>query len=118
MTSPSLRTKRVVETPTLAVCGAIGFPISAPTELTVGISSGGGNNTRIATILLIEPDSASNGRPVTAASATTRSPATPSLALRQIVQDCSLADFICNVNAIRRHARDLSCCIGELRIQD
>src|SRR5215471_2139521 len=41
MTSPSLRTKRVVETPTLAVCGATDFPISAPTELIVGNSSGG-----------------------------------------------------------------------------
>src|SRR6201999_189885 len=41
MTSPSLRTKRVVDTPTLAVCGAIGFPISEPTELMVGSSNGG-----------------------------------------------------------------------------
>src|SRR5215470_18965353 len=41
ITSPSLRTKRVVETPTLAVCGATGFPISAPTELIVGKSNGG-----------------------------------------------------------------------------
>src|SRR6516162_1243803 len=45
MTAPSLRTKRVVETPTLAVCGATGLPISAPTELSVGSSNGG--NPRI-----------------------------------------------------------------------
>src|ERR1700761_2267379 len=42
MTAPSLRTKRVVETPTLAVCGATGLPISAPTELRVGSKRGGG----------------------------------------------------------------------------
>src|SRR5262249_15924930 len=41
MTSPSLRTNSLVETPTLAVCGAIGLPISAPTELSVGKSIAG-----------------------------------------------------------------------------
>src|SRR5438045_8367769 len=41
MTSPSLRTNLLVETPTLAVWGAIGLPISAPTEFRVGSSSGG-----------------------------------------------------------------------------
>src|SRR6266513_1564095 len=41
MTSPSLRTNLLVDTPTLAVCGAIGLPISAPTEFSVGSSSGG-----------------------------------------------------------------------------
>src|SRR5262249_26646056 len=41
ITSPSLRTNLLVDTPTLAVCGAIGLPISAPTELMVGSSSGG-----------------------------------------------------------------------------
>jgi hypothetical protein len=41
ITSPSLRTNLLVDTPTLAVCGAIGLPISAPTELNVGSSSGG-----------------------------------------------------------------------------
>src|SRR5256885_15177452 len=41
MTSPSLRTNLLVDTPTLAVCGAIGLPISAPTEFRVGSSSGG-----------------------------------------------------------------------------
>src|SRR5215471_11254766 len=41
MTAPSLRTNFVVDTPTLAVCGATGLPISAPTELRVGSSKGG-----------------------------------------------------------------------------
>jgi len=41
ITSPSLRTNLLVETPTLAVCGAMGLPISAPMELSVGSSSGG-----------------------------------------------------------------------------
>src|SRR5271166_4822636 len=41
MTAPSLRTYCVVETPTLAVCGATGLPISAPTELSVGSSRTG-----------------------------------------------------------------------------
>src|SRR5262252_5100172 len=41
MTCPSRRTYLVVETPTLAVCGAIGLPISAPTEFSDGSSSGG-----------------------------------------------------------------------------
>ena len=41
MTSPSLRTNLLVETPTLAVWGATGLPISAPTELSVGNSSVG-----------------------------------------------------------------------------
>jgi hypothetical protein len=38
---PSLRTKRVVETPTLAVWDATGFPISAPTEFSDGSKSVG-----------------------------------------------------------------------------
>src|SRR3954462_7349722 len=41
ITSPSLRTNRLVETPTAAVCGAIGLPTSAPTELNDGKSSSG-----------------------------------------------------------------------------
>jgi hypothetical protein len=41
ITWPSLRTRRLVETPTLAVCGAIGLPTSAPTELSDGVSSSG-----------------------------------------------------------------------------
>src|SRR5258707_14704019 len=36
ITWPSLRTNLHVETPTLAVWGAIGFPTSAPTELSDG----------------------------------------------------------------------------------
>ena len=39
MTSPSLRTNLLVDTPTLAVCGAIGLPISAPTEFSVTVET-------------------------------------------------------------------------------
>src|SRR5207248_241730 len=56
MTSPSLRTKRVVETPTLAVCGATGLPTSAPTEFRDGSKSAG--------ILSNPPAVACNGAPV------------------------------------------------------
>src|ERR1700692_4504541 len=41
ITSPSLRTNSLVDTPTLAGCGAIGLPISAPTEFKVGNSISG-----------------------------------------------------------------------------
>src|SRR6185312_7206566 len=41
MTSPSLRTNLLVETPTLAVCGAMGLPTSAPSEFKVGPSRTG-----------------------------------------------------------------------------
>src|SRR5437868_12424437 len=41
ITWPSRRTYLLVETPTLVVCGAIGLPISAPTELSEGSSSAG-----------------------------------------------------------------------------
>src|ERR1700732_4462286 len=41
ITCPSLRTSLLVETPTLAVCGAIGLPTSEPTELKVGKSKTG-----------------------------------------------------------------------------
>src|SRR6185437_3120441 len=41
ITSPSLRTKRLVDTPTLAVCGATGLPTSAPTEFRDGNRTGG-----------------------------------------------------------------------------
>src|ERR1700760_3239368 len=41
MTWPSLRTNWLVDTPTLAVWGATGLPISAPTELSDGRISGG-----------------------------------------------------------------------------
>src|ERR1700744_602470 len=72
MTSPSLRTKRVVDTPTLAVCGAIGLPISEPTELIVGNSSGGKpricptrawNLPNIALVEVLLPDSATPMKP-------------------------------------------------------
>src|ERR1700731_451372 len=41
ITSPSLRTNSLVDTPALGVCGPIGLPISAPTELRVGNSISG-----------------------------------------------------------------------------
>src|ERR1700730_5171002 len=41
ITCPSLLTSLLVETPTLAVCGAIGLPTSAPTELIDGSISTG-----------------------------------------------------------------------------
>src|ERR1700756_520800 len=72
MTWPSLRTKRVVDTPTLAVCGATGLPISAPTELTVGSSRGGNpricptsawNLPNIALVDVLLPDSATPMKP-------------------------------------------------------
>src|SRR5947208_13904342 len=72
MTSPSLRTKRLVETPTLAVCGAIGLPTSAPTELNDGSSSGGRFSSRpvtactgpnIALVDVLLPDSATPTQP-------------------------------------------------------
>ena len=40
ITAPSLPTNCVDDTPTLAVCGATGLPISAPTEFRLGRSSG------------------------------------------------------------------------------
>src|SRR6478609_9174809 len=87
MTSPSLRTKRLVETPTLAVCGAIGLPISAPTELRVGSSSGGipsctptsaWNLPNMALVEVFEPDSATPMKPSIGA---TMMKAAPRLAL-------------------------------------
>src|SRR5206468_2570887 len=72
ITSPSLRTNLLVDTPTLAVCGAIGLPISAPTELNVGSSSGGKpscaptsawNLPNIALVDVFEPDSATPMKP-------------------------------------------------------
>src|SRR6478752_839220 len=83
MTSPSLRTKRLVETPTLAVCGAIGLPTSAPTEFTDGSSSGGRFSRRpvtactgpnIALVDVLLPDSATPTQPRIGASATKRTP--------------------------------------------
>src|SRR5579863_10105984 len=72
ITSPSLRTNLLVDTPTLAVCGAIGLPISAPTELSVGNNSGGipswtptkaWNLPNIALVEVFEPDSATPMKP-------------------------------------------------------
>src|SRR5581483_819427 len=72
MTSPSLRTNLLVETPTLAVGGATGLPISAPTELSVGGSSSGmpswlatraWNLPNIALVEVLEPDSATPMNP-------------------------------------------------------
>src|SRR5579864_548656 len=50
MTSPSLRTNLLVDTPTAAVCGAMGLPTSAPTELKDGSSSSGRLSRRPVTI--------------------------------------------------------------------
>src|ERR1700722_5342485 len=72
MTSPSLRTNLLVETPTLAVCGAIGLPISAPTEFNVGSSSGAKpswtptsawNLPNIALVEVFDPESATPMKP-------------------------------------------------------
>src|ERR1700675_2417605 len=72
MTSPSLRTNLLVETPTLAVCGAIGLPISAPTEFNVGSNSAGNpsctptsawNLPNIALVDVLEPDRATPIKP-------------------------------------------------------
>src|ERR1700730_9172579 len=72
MTSPSLRTYLLVETPTAAVCGAIGLPTSAPTELSDGSSSGGRFRRRpalictgpnIAFVDVLLPDSATPTQP-------------------------------------------------------
>src|ERR1700753_4001670 len=83
MTSPSLRTKRVVATPTLAVCGAIALPTSAPTELSDGNSSNGAPsscatdnwnepNTALDEVLL--PDRATAIHPSTGESTTKKVP--------------------------------------------
>src|SRR5204862_8025504 len=76
MTSPSLRTNLLVETPTLAVWGAIGLPISAPTEFRVGSSSGGmpscaptsaWNLPNMALVEVFEPERATPMKPSTGA---------------------------------------------------
>src|SRR5437016_6025013 len=76
MTSPSLRTNLLVDTPTLAVCGAIGLPISAPTEFRVGSSSGGmpscaptsaWNLPNMALVEVFEPERATPMKPSTGA---------------------------------------------------
>ena len=79
MTSPSLRTKRLVDTPTLAVCGATGLPISAPTEFNVGSSNGGSpsctptsawNLPNMALVEVLEPDRATPMKPSIGATTT------------------------------------------------
>src|SRR5690349_24031126 len=57
ITSPSFRTYPVVATPTLAVCGAIGLPTSAPTEFNDGASNGG-KPSRLPTIAWNAPNMA------------------------------------------------------------
>src|ERR1700730_12946577 len=72
ITAPSLRTKRLVDTPTLAVCGATGFAMSAPAQLSVGGSSKGKpsslpteawNAPNMALVEVLLPDSATPIQP-------------------------------------------------------
>ena len=83
ITCPSLRTSLLVETPTLAVCGAIGLPTSEPTELKVGKSRTGrcsnlpviactGPNIAFVEVLL--PERATPIHPRTGASTTKNNP--------------------------------------------
>src|SRR5437870_12346302 len=83
MTSPSLRTNRLVDTPTLAVCGAMGLPTSAPTELNEGSISGGRFNSRpviictgpnMALVDVLLPDSATPTQPRIGARTTKKGP--------------------------------------------
>src|SRR5437588_8422896 len=83
ITWPSLRTKRLVETPTLAVCGAIGFPTSAPTEFIEGNRRTGRCNSlpvtactgpNIALVEVLLPDSATPIQPRMGAIATNSQP--------------------------------------------
>src|ERR1700719_400591 len=76
MTSPSLRTNLLVDTPTLAVCGALVLPISAPTEFRVVSSSGGmpsctptsaWNLPNMALVEVFEPERATPMKPSTGA---------------------------------------------------
>src|SRR5437667_9291768 len=83
ITSPSLRTNLLVDTPTLAVWGAIGLPTSAPTELNDGRSSGGRLSSRpvatctgpnIALVDVLLPDKATPTHPRIGASTTNAKP--------------------------------------------
>src|SRR5262249_21964853 len=85
ITAPSFRTYFVVDTPTLAVCGATGLPISTPTQMSVGNSNGGNprscptsawNLPNIALVEVLLPDSATPIQPRIGA---TRMNATPIL---------------------------------------
>src|SRR4029077_11061637 len=79
----SLRTSLLVETPTLAVCGAMGLPTSEPTELNEGNISTGrfsslpvmactGPNIAFVDVLL--PERATPIQPRTGANTTKNSP--------------------------------------------
>lgn len=83
ITSPSLRTNLLVETPTLAVCGAMGLPTSAPTEFSEGSRRAGilssrpvtactGPNMALVDVLL--PESATPIQPRIGARATKTTP--------------------------------------------
>src|SRR5258708_13647592 len=83
ITWPSLRTSLLVETPTMAVCGAIGLPTSDPTELKEGSIKTGrcsslptiactGPNIAFVEVLL--PESATPIHPSTGASTTKNTP--------------------------------------------
>src|SRR6266851_3859531 len=83
ITWPSLRTSLLVETPTLAVCGAIGLPTSDPTELKEGsIKTGRWSNLpviawtgpNIALVDVLLPESATPTQPRTGAKTTKKSP--------------------------------------------
>src|SRR5579875_1490214 len=72
MTVPSSRTKRLVDTPTLAVWGATGLPVSAPTELREGKRRAGApsslatdawNAPKTALVDVLEPDRATPIQP-------------------------------------------------------
>src|SRR5580704_16445113 len=83
ITCPSLRTNLLVETPTLAVCGAIGFPTSAPTELKEGSNRTGKFNSlpvtactgpNIAFVEELLPERATPIQPKTGANTTKNTP--------------------------------------------
>src|ERR1039457_3783489 len=83
MTWPSLRTSLLVETPTLAVCGAIGLPTSDPTELKEGnIKTGRCSNLQViactrpnmAFVEVLLPESATPTHPRTGAKTTKNTP--------------------------------------------
>src|SRR5215467_11849847 len=83
ITAPSLRTYSVVATPTLAVCGATGLPISAPTELRLGNSSSGKPNNlptdawkapNMALVEVLLPDRATPIQPRTGATTMNHGP--------------------------------------------
>src|ERR1700687_1414667 len=83
ITWPSLRTSLLVETPALAVCGAIGLPTSDPTELKEGnIKTGRCSNLpviactgpNIAFVEVLLPERPTPTQPRTGANTTKNSP--------------------------------------------